>query len=94
MAHEQQGTTHEPRGLGEHSRGLTGEYAHEQGWGLEEEERKRQAAPPQDTDGGNDYNYGARDFGDEPQNMAGAGSKGGEQAARRALGIDHKKERK
>ena len=30
----------EPRGFGEHVRGLAGEYAHEQGWGLNEEERK------------------------------------------------------
>jgi len=94
MAHEQQRTPQEPRGFGEHSRGLPGEYAHEQGWGLDEEERKRQAAPPRDTDGGDDYNYGARDFGDEPENLAGAGGNGGEEAARRALGIDQKKERK
>lgn len=58
----------EPRGFGEHTRGLAGEYAHEQGWGLDVEERTRQADSPQDTDGGTDYDYGARDFGDEPVN--------------------------
>ncbi len=58
----------EPRGFGEHSRGLAGEYAHEQGWGLDEEERTKQPAVAQDTDGGTDYEYGARDFGDEPVN--------------------------
>ena len=58
----------EPRGFGEHSRGLSGEYAHEQGWGLDEQERTRLAEAPQDTDGGTDYEYGARDFGDEPVN--------------------------
>ena len=58
----------EPRGFGEHTRGLSGEYAHEQGWGLDEGERTRQADAPQDTDGGTDYEYGARDFGDEPVN--------------------------
>ena len=60
----------EPRGFGEHARGLASEYAHEQGWGLEEEQRTRQDTAPQDTDGGTDYEYGARDFGDEPVNTA------------------------
>ena len=62
--------TREPRGFGEHTRGLAGEYAHEQGWGLAEEERTHQDTAPQDTDGGTDYEYGARDFGDEPVNTA------------------------
>ena len=60
--------TREPRGFGKHTRGLAGEYAHEQGWGLDEAERTHQAATPQDIDGGPDYEYGARDFGDEPVN--------------------------
>ncbi len=60
----------EPRGFGEHSRGLAGEYAHEQGWGLDEAQRTRVPDVPQDTDGGTDYEYGARDFGDEPVNTA------------------------
>ncbi len=55
----------EPRGFGEHSRGLAGEFAHEQGWGLNEEERRAQPGGAQPTDGGTDYEYGARDFGDE-----------------------------
>lgn len=58
----------EPRGFGEHSRGLAGEYAHEQGWGLNLEQRRRQSVQPQNADGGLDYDYGARDFGDEPVN--------------------------
>ncbi len=58
----------EPRGLGEHARGLASEYAHEQGWGLEEERRTTLPESPQDTDGGSNYEYGARDFGDEPTN--------------------------
>src|SRR4051794_31141472 len=62
--------TQEPRGFGEHARGLAGEYAHEQGWGLNEEERRKTPSGPQDTDGGSDYDYGARDFGDEPLNGA------------------------
>lgn len=64
----EQGT--EPKGFGEHTRGLSAEYAHEQGWGLDVDERTRQAASPQGTDGGTDYEYGARDFGDEPVNTA------------------------
>jgi hypothetical protein len=58
----------EPRGFGEHSRGLAGENAHQQGWGLNLEQRRRQSAQPQNTDGGLDYDYGAQDFGDEPIN--------------------------
>jgi hypothetical protein len=60
----------EPIGFGEHSRGLAGEYAHEEGWGLDESERVKQDASPQDIDGGVDYDYGAQDFGDEPVNTA------------------------
>lgn len=57
-------TPPEPRGFGEHTRGLAGEYAHEQGWGLNEEERKTQPVAAEQADGGNDFDYGARDFGD------------------------------
>jgi hypothetical protein len=64
----QQENTSEPRGFGQHSRGLSGEYAHEQGWGLNIEQRRRQSIQPQNIDGGNDYDYGAQDFGDEPVN--------------------------
>lgn len=56
----------EPRGLGEHTRGLASEYAHEQGWGLDVDERTKLPEGKQDSDGGTDYDYGARDFGDEP----------------------------
>ena len=60
----------EPRGFGEHSRGLASEYAHEQGWGLDEAERTHQTTVPQNADGGTDYDYGARDFGEAPVNTA------------------------
>ena len=72
MADDKQPTPHadEPRGFGEHTRGLAGEYAHEQGWGLEQDQRAKLPGQPQDTDGGTDYEYGARDFGDEPVNTA------------------------
>ena len=61
--------TAEPRGFGEHSRGLAGEYAHEQGWGLDEAERTR-ASADKNTGGGADFDYGAQDFGDEAVNTA------------------------
>ncbi len=66
MADDKNGASEnpEPRGFGEHSRGLAGEYAHEQGWGLNEEERRAQS-PGAVADGGTDYDYGAQDFGDE-----------------------------
>ena len=66
----QQPPPQEPRGFGESTRGLASEYAHEQGWGLDVEERTKLPDQPQDTDGGTDYEYGARDFGDEPVNTA------------------------
>ncbi len=66
MAQETPAHADEPRGFGTHTRGLAGEYAHEQGWGLEEDQRTKLPDTPQDTD----YEYGARDFGDEPINAA------------------------
>lgn len=63
----------EPRGFGQHAHGLASEYAQEQGWGLNEEERTRQPEGRQVTDGGTDYEYGARDFGDEPVDEGAAG---------------------
>jgi hypothetical protein len=58
----------EPQGFGEHARGIASENAHQQGWGLNEEERTKVSSDP-NTLGGKDYDYGARDFGDEPINM-------------------------
>lgn len=66
MADEKMAPAQEPRGLGEHTRGLAGEYAHEQGWGLHEEQRTRLPEEKQQFDGGTDYEYGAQDFGDSP----------------------------
>lgn len=83
----------EPRGFGEHSRGLSGEYAHEQGWGLDEEQRRKLAASPKDTDGGTNYEYGAQDFGDEPVNADRIGGDGSD-AVKRAnvrLGVSEQK---
>lgn len=61
----------EPKGLGEHARGIASENAHQQGWGLNEGERAQASAEATVEVGGSDYDYGARDFGDEPINMGG-----------------------
>ena len=54
----------QPAGFTTHSSGLASEYAREQGWGINEEERTKTPGQKQDYDGGSDYDYGARDFGD------------------------------
>ena len=56
----------EPLGFAEHTRSLPAEYAHEQGWRMNERERRAVGSQPEDIDGGTDFEYGARDFGDEP----------------------------
>ncbi len=56
----------EPEGLGEHARGPASEAAHEQGWGLNEEERTKTPEGRPDNYGGKGYDYGAQDFGDTP----------------------------
>ncbi len=73
MADEQRPFSNEPRGFGDHVHGLTSSNAHEQGWGLNQEERTRLPVGKQQTDGGTDYEYGARDFGDEPVDESAAG---------------------
>lgn len=55
----------EPRGFSEHTRRTSGENAHEQGWGLNEDER-RQIPADQQRRGGTDFECGAQDFGDVP----------------------------
>ena len=60
----------EPRGFGKHSHGLAAEYAHEQGWGLDIDERTKFSQAPENPRG-REYDYGARDFGDEPRNTEG-----------------------
>jgi hypothetical protein len=85
MAASKDNTQNEPRGLGEHTRGLASEYAHEQGWQLNEDERTRLPVGKQNTDGGTDYEYGARDFGDEPVDTASQASTEQVAKAREAL---------
>lgn len=78
----------EPRGFGEHTKGLAGEYAHEQGWGLNEAERTAVPEERQPTYGGGEYDYGARDFGDEATDMTGTHgtAEGLEKDVEKALG--------
>ena len=58
-------TTREPQGFTVHTGGLSSEYAREQGWGLNEEERTKTSQKKQNYDGGRDYEYGPRDFGEK-----------------------------
>ena len=54
----------EPRGFTPSSGGMASEYAREQGWDTNEEQRADTPREKQPYDGGRDYEYGARDFGD------------------------------
>jgi len=63
---QQSNPTQEPRGFSEHTRKTPSENAHELGWGLNQDERTRPPAGKKPYDGGTDYDYGARDFGDSP----------------------------
>jgi hypothetical protein len=56
---------HEPAGFTPHSSGLASERAREQGWQTNEDERRRLPEGKRDVDGGTDYDYGARNFGDQ-----------------------------
>jgi len=60
----------EPKGLGEHNLGRTSEAAQQQGWDLNEEKRTTQPSGKPQHYGGHDFNYGARDFGDTPEDMS------------------------
>lgn len=62
---EPQPSSPEPRGFSEHTRRTSSENAHEQGWGLNEDERRHLSAGQRQR-GGTDYDYGAQDFGDAP----------------------------
>ena len=66
------GPEREPRGFSEHTRKAPSENAHEQGWGLDQDERTRMPEEKQAWEGGRDYDYGARDFGDVPTDTSAA----------------------
>jgi hypothetical protein len=54
----------QPAGFTQHNGGLASEHAREQGWRMHEEERAKEAQGKQDSDGGTDHEYGAKDLGD------------------------------
>ena len=62
----------EPQGFAEHARKPSSERAHEQGWGLNQDERTRLPEGKQPWQGGIDYDYGAQDFGDTPEDTSAA----------------------
>jgi hypothetical protein len=75
-----------PAGFTQHSGGLASEYAREQGWGMNEVERTQTPRDKQDGDGGKDYDYGPRDFGDTAVDTSAA-----RPASARVLGKEHSK---
>lgn len=67
----QQRQRREPAGFTPRTAGLASEYAREQGWDINEEQRAKTPREKQKYDGGRDYDYGAQDFGDEAVDMRG-----------------------
>jgi hypothetical protein len=74
----------EPEGFTPGTQGETGKAAREEGWGLDEEERTKPPQGQRPEFGGNDYDYGAQDFGDTP-------SRAGADAERDVENRDEKK---
>jgi len=69
----------EPTGFTPRSGGLTSEYAREQGWDTNEEQRAKRPEEKQQYDGGTDYDYGnAQDFGDTAVDTSSAKPTGNE----------------
>lgn len=62
----------EPSGFTARSSGRASKRARQQGWQTNEEERTQQPEGKQAIDGGRDYDYGARDFGDIPEDTSSA----------------------
>ena len=80
----------EPRGFSEHTRKVSGENAHQQGWALNEDERRHLPEEKKDYEGGTDYEYGARDFGDSAVDTS-AAKPAANTAAERAHGNTSRK---
>jgi hypothetical protein len=74
MRHEEHSETnsHLPAGLTPHTAGLASEYAREQGWGTNQDERTKAPTGKQSADGARDYEYGAADFGDDATDTSAA----------------------
>jgi len=64
--------SHDPQGFTPRSGRAASEYAREQGWQTNEEERTKTPTEKQPYDGGKDYDYGAQDFGDTPVDTSAA----------------------
>lgn len=62
----------EPKGFTSHTSGAASEYAREQGWDTNEEQRAQRPPGKQPYDGGRDYDYGAQDFGDTAEDTSSA----------------------
>lgn len=77
MAEEKrnEGQQREPRGFTPRTSRLASEYAREQGWDTNEEQRAQSPLEKQPYDGGRDYDYGARDFGDTAEDASSAQSR-------------------
>lgn len=64
---------HDPSGFTPRSSGRASERARQQGWQTNEEERTQESEEGKlDMNGGTDYDYGARDFGDLPVDTSSA----------------------
>jgi hypothetical protein len=72
MADEKKREKREPSGFTPRTGGLASEYAREQGWEINEEQRARTSMERQAYDGGTDYDYGAQDFGDTATDTSGS----------------------
>lgn len=68
----------EPAGFTPRTGGLSSEYAREQGWDLDEEQRAKTPREKQEYDGGRDYDYGPQDFGDTATDTSSAQPTGNE----------------
>ena len=71
-AREHRQHTHDPAGFTPQSGKAASEYAHEQGWQTNQDERASTPREKQEYDGGREYDYGARDFGDLPVDTSSA----------------------
>lgn len=62
----------EPAGFTPRTSKRASEFAREQGWQTNEDERTSTPQEKQEYDGGTDYDYGAQDFGDTPRDTSSA----------------------
>lgn len=62
----------QPSGFTSHSGGLASEHAREQGWGIKEEVRARDAQEKQDSGGVTDHSYEAKHFSDSAEDTSAA----------------------